>query len=82
MIFLISFQKLNALAMWAHETISNEQLVLSRLSAFAFSHGLGQSRRFDRGPAPFRSTPINGHRQTALHVGLVPEGDTAGFRLL
>jgi hypothetical protein len=31
----------------------------------AASSALSQSRRSDRGPAPFRSTPINGHRQTA-----------------
>jgi len=24
----------------------------------------GQSHHFDRGPAPFRSTPINGHSQS------------------
>jgi hypothetical protein len=30
----------------------------------------GQSLHFDRGAGPFRSTPINGHRQTARHVGV------------
>jgi hypothetical protein len=40
MIFSISILKLNALAMWAPKTAFNEELVLSRLIAFAFSHGL------------------------------------------
>jgi hypothetical protein len=44
MIFLISISKLNALAMWAHEKALNEKLVLSRLIAFAFSHGLDPNR--------------------------------------
>jgi len=41
--------KLNALAIWVHETISNEQLVLLRLIAFALSHGLGQRRLWPAG---------------------------------
>jgi hypothetical protein len=42
MIFLSSILQLNALAMWTPKTTFNEELVLSRLIAFAFSHGLGQ----------------------------------------
>ena len=38
MIFSISILKLNALAMWAPKTAFNEELALSRLIAFAFSH--------------------------------------------
>jgi hypothetical protein len=41
---LISISELNALAMWAHETVLNEQLVLSRLIAFAFSRSLDPER--------------------------------------
>jgi hypothetical protein len=41
MIFSSSILKLNALAMWAPKTAFNEELVLSRLIAFAFSHSLG-----------------------------------------
>jgi hypothetical protein len=44
MIFSSSILKLNALAMWAPKTAFNEELVLSRLIAFAFSHGLGPFR--------------------------------------
>jgi hypothetical protein len=42
MIFSSSILKLNALAMWAPKTAFNEELVLSRLIAFAFLHSLGQ----------------------------------------
>jgi hypothetical protein len=42
MIFSSSILQLNALAMWTPKTTFNEELVLSRLIAFAFSHGLGQ----------------------------------------
>jgi hypothetical protein len=77
MIFLISISELNAFAMWAHETVLNERLVLSRLIAFAFSHSLGQSRHSDRRPPPPglpRSTDILGVRR---HVSKVPYGDIA-----
>jgi len=44
MIFSSSILQLNALAMWTPKTTFNEELVLSRLIAFAFSHGLGQQQ--------------------------------------
>ena len=45
MIFSSSILKLNALAMWATKTAFNEELVLSRLIAFAFSHSLDHERK-------------------------------------
>jgi hypothetical protein len=55
MIFSSSILKLNALAMWAPNTALNEELVLSRLIAFAFSHSLGHNRTH----APQQSEPYS-----------------------
>jgi hypothetical protein len=41
MLFSSSILKLNALAMWAPKRAFNEELILSRLIALAFSHSLG-----------------------------------------
>jgi hypothetical protein len=88
MMFSSSILKLNALAMWAPKTAFNEELVLSRLIAFAFSHSLNpklpiqdvrSSIAIGGRPDIVRKAQFGSRLTHQRHSAGVPPGITHGY---